>query len=364
MKKVLHVSDALLGGGRERRMLQLIKGLSQEKDIAQHLAIPSQKMDYNDLQQINIEINCFGDHGRFDSAKKLFKIIKEFKPDVVHVWSPVINTLFWCSFYKLFFRYKYISGFVADGNKVSRFSLKYIVEHFSFIMANVVVSNSKAGLLAKKAPLRKSKVIYNGFDYNRFNSKLSKEEIRKKLGITTKYVAGMFARFSAEKDYQTFMSVAKMAKEASLDITFLAVGKGPLFNQFNDFVLREGLDNVLMLGFRNDAEELLMICDISMLYTNNEVHSEGVSNSIMEAMAAGKPVIATDGGGTPEIITNEKNGYIINPKDSTAAFALIEELLKNESLRNKIGNAASNTIKERFLLSQMTADYKNLYMKL
>lgn len=362
--KVLHVSDALLGGGRERRMIQLIKGLSQELTINQYLVIPTKEMDYNDLQHLNIEAFCIGNQGRFDSAKRLFKIIKKIKPDIVHMWSPVTNTLLWGSLFKPLFHYKYIVGFVADGNKVPRPSLKYSVEHLSFCMSDVVVSNSYAGLLAKKAPLKKSKVIYNGFDYNRFNSSLDENTIKENLGIKTKYVVGMFARFSAEKDYQTFMSVAKKAKEALLDVTFIAVGKGPLFEHYHDMVVGEDISNVFMLGFRKDTEDLLKICDVCVLFTNNEVHAEGVSNSIMEAMAAGKPVIATDGGGTPEIINNEKNGFIINPKDYMAAFDKLNELLQNKSLRDNIGRSAQNTIKEKFLLSQMTANYKDLYFNI
>lgn len=364
MIKVLHVSDALLGGGRERRMIQLIKGLSQESTINQYLAIPSKEMDYNDLQHINIEICFIGNQGRIDSAKRLYRIIKKIQPDIVHMWSPVTNTLLWGSLFKPLFHYKYIVGFVADGNKAPRPSLKYSVEHLSFRMSDVVVSNSHAGLLAKKAPLKKSKVIYNGFDYNRFNSNLDKYTIKENLGIKTEYVVGMFARFCAEKDYQTFMSVAKKTKETLLDVTFIAVGKGPLFEHYHNMVIEDNISNVLMLGFRKDAEELLKICDVCVLFTNNEVHAEGVSNSIMEAMAAGKPVIATNGGGTPEIINNEKNGFIINPKDYEAAFDKLNELLQKKSLRDDVGCSAQNTIKERFLLSQMTANYKDLYFNL
>lgn len=100
-----------------------------------------------------------------------------------------------------------------------------------------------------------------------------------------------------------------------------------------------------------------------MLFTS-DTHHEGISNSIMESMASGVPVIATEGGGTSEIINDDINSFIIPRHDVEKAYGLLKNLLSDSNYRRFIGNMAKKHIQEHFLLSKMGSEYIDLYNKL
>ena len=173
----------------------------------------------------------------------------------------------------------------------------------------------------------------------------------------------MVARVTRAKDWQSFIELAKRSFEDNLDVCFLAIGEGNQLDMHRDIVKKNGLPNIRFVGRRSDVEEILQITDVSMLFTS-DVHSEGVSNSIMEAMATGIPVIATDGGGTPEIITDGQNGFIVPMQGVDKAYLLMTELLNDENKRISIGSAAKMHVQQNFLLSHMGDEYMRLYREL
>ena len=115
------------------------------------------------------------------------------------------------------------------------------------------------------------------------------------------------------------------------------------------------------MGRRSDVEALVQIFDIGVLCTNLKVHGEGISNSIIEYMVLGKPVIATDGGGTNELITDNENGYLIGDKDDSSLVEKILFLYNDLCAAHRVGQAAQKTILNKFLLDRMTAEYISVY---
>jgi glycosyltransferase involved in cell wall biosynthesis len=132
---------------------------------------------------------------------------------------------------------------------------------------------------------------------------------------------------------------------------------------YRDIVKQSRIHNIRFVGRRSDVEDIMQITDVAMLFTS-EVHAEGVSNSIMEAMATGIPVIATDGGGTPEIITDGLNGFIVQMHGVDKAYKLLKDLLLDEGKRRNIGTAAKLNVQQHFLLSHMGDEYLHLYREL
>ena len=119
--------------------------------------------------------------------------------------------------------------------------------------------------------------------------------------------------------------------------------------------------HIVFTGRRDDVDEILHISDISVLCSNPETHGEGISNSILESMASGVPVIATIGGGTAEIVDNNVTGYLIKPKDIDDLSKKIVYLLENEKLRHKMGKSSRDKIEKYYSLEYMTEQYVNLY---
>ena len=361
--KIVHIIQRFGGGGRERRMVQLVRELSRYSYVEQAAIVYFASVQYKEVEQSRLKVYVMTTKGHFKRAKQMASFIKEFKPDIVHSWVDTPLELFMMPLLKRKYNYHYLAGFVADGNKIKHFSIRGWAIRFTFMFADAIVSNSYAGLKAKKASSKKSYVIYNGFDFNRFPPYIDREGKRKELGIKAKYIVSMIARMTRAKDWQSFVDIAEMAEADKLDVFFLAVGEGDMLQHYKTEAVNRGVKNIRFLGRRSDIEELLKITDVSMLFTS-EVHAEGVSNSIMEAMAAGLPVIATEGGGTTEIITDGLNGYIIPLHDKMKAYKLMKNLLVDKSQCHFIGCMAEKHIRENFQLSHMGNEYIALYNKL
>lgn len=362
---IVHIITSLHGGGRERRLVQLVKGLSTNISIQQFIFVLSSEIDYPEASKY-AQIIRLKNTSRKSICKSLVSKLRETKPDIVHDWTGIPLILTTLSAMKYLFRYKYVEGFIADGNQIGTL-LNRITARISFIAADAIISNSKAGLIAKRAPSSKSNVFYNGFDFNRIKD-LTKDniaELRNELGIDDQTrIISMLARHDPAKDWDTFLNVAQEMQKIRDDVVFLSIGKGNKLDAFVKKVRHRNLKNVRTLGFRQDTERIIAASYITMLFTNEKVHAEGVSNSIMESMAAGVPVVASYGGGTQEIINDTENGYIVMPGDAMSAVSRINNLLDNEELYNSMSLKAAAKIHNDFDISLMIENYQNLYYML
>lgn len=361
--KILFFIDKIGGGGRERRMSQLVCELNKHIDVQMMAVTASKQIDYKEVEYTSLKIKVVNEASHLARYRSYKEIISEFRPEIIHLW---LETPMYCVLLpRLAHKYgcKYVVGFVADGNALPKFSINTMAIRYTFYRADAIVSNSKAGLVAKGAPKKKSHVIYNGFDFTRFEGEADREYVKKEFGVNPQYIVPMLARVNKAKDWQSFIDLAARAKDEGLDIEFLAIGGGDMLEYYQQEVKQRNMNNIRFVGRRADVEKILKASDVSMLFTS-DVHKEGVSNSIMEAMAAGIPIIATDGGGTPEIIKDAENGYIIPLHDVERAFKILKKLLTDDMLRKQIGERAKRHIQDQFLLSRMGDDYMNLYTKL
>ena len=198
---------------------------------------------------------------------------------------------------------------------------------------------------------------YNGFDLNRMKHLEDKEVMKKLFNITTKYIVGMVAAFSEKKDYRTFVSAANIVLDKSKDVTFVAVGDGPNLINCKKLVRFVNKEKIKFLGKQKDIESIVNIFDIGVLAT----YTEGISNSIMEYMALGKPVIATDGGGTNEIVINNETGFSIEQKNVEQLSEKILSLIENPEKSKEFGITGRNRIIKNFSLETMVGSYLQLY---
>jgi len=120
------------------------------------------------------------------------------------------------------------------------------------------------------------------------------------------------------------------------------------------------LDRIIFTGRQTDVESIVNIFNIGVLAT----FTEGISNSILEYMALGKPVIATDGGGTSEIVENGVTGYLVPPSNVNVLLEKLELLLDRPYLAKKMGESGKNVVKRKFEIRKMTKEFVCLYQKL
>lgn len=358
--KILHIASSLGGGGKERRLVQLIAGMHGMIGFESELVLLNDIVDYPEIFDFGIKVIIPEKSDRVGMVRQLKSIIKKERPDIVHLWVELPSVLYFLSVWKLFYGYKLVLA-LANANPIEGLLNKF-VSYIAFKAADCIVSNSQAGIIAKKIPEEKSLVIYNGFDFERIKNitNVNVDEVKNQFDINTKYVVTMFARFHTSRDYSSFINMAEMVGKLRDDITFLGVGKGKLLDGYKKEIEIRQLKNIRLGGFVKDITSLLAITDMSVLFTSKHVQ-EGLSNSIMESMAAGKPVIATNSGGTPEIISDGVDGFIVESEDYRMASQRLLATLDDLALYDRLSRSAVFKIQSKFLLSNMVEKYLKMY---
>ena len=365
--KVLFLIDGLRFGGKERRIIELLKVLVQANEY--EIIVYSTKRDilYKEFYTLGIPINYVvkAESSFFSTIFQLKKGIKEFKPDIVHCWSSYTASLAIASMFAMSPSFKLINSQITNvPPKLNRFSTFWFQTKFNFLFSNIILSNTEKGLEVYNAPKNKSFCIYNGFDLNRVLNLDKPEIVKKRFKLEDQKVIGMIGAVENKKDYHCYINAAKELLTKRKDIVFFIVGDGSKLNIIKSLIEEKEKSNFIFTGNMQDVENIIQIFDVGVLCTNDKVHGEGISNVILEMMAQAKPVIATLGGGTQEIISNGKNGLLIKPGDSNELCNSILNLLDKPEDFSFLGVEASRTVVEKFDNINNNNKYCKLYKKI
>jgi len=355
--KILFFIEDLGSGGKERRLVELIRGLLNNKSISMELVLTRKNIHYTDIHSYEFKIHYIPRSYLKKAISlflKFFNIAKSYRPDVIHVWGnlPAIYAIP----AKLFLKIPMINSQITDAPEFFKDSV--LNHNLTFPFSDRIIANSMAGLKAYKAPKNKSTVIYNGFDQSRLNNLEAKDTIRESFKIDTKYVVGMVATFSELKDYETYIHSANQVLSKNKEVTFLCIGSGD-DGRYKKLVKKEYVNKVLFLGKQNQVESIMNLCDIGVLAT----FTEGISNALLEFSALGKPVITNFGGGNIEIVNQGVTGYLVNQRSPGEMAEKIEILLNNEKMRTNLGEEARKLISYKFSIEQMINGFITEYAK-
>jgi glycosyltransferase involved in cell wall biosynthesis len=360
IQKILFFIDGLVAGGKERRFVELIHYIKRNTDIELKIVLTEDDIYYSQIFSLNIPIIILKRQW-FKKDPFLFfrfyKIVKDFKPDIIHTWGIMAN--FYSIPTKLFLKRPIVSNLIAEGRKIfNTWSLSNFYFQINCFFSDIIISNSKAGFEAYNIIENdKNIIIRNGVRPERFMLNINKQKFLNEFQINAKFIVIMVASMSKYKNYDLFLDVAKIVSKARYDVIFIGVGDGPDFEKVHNRILNENIRNVVLTGSRDNIEELVAISDIGILLT----YSEGISNSIIEYMASGKPVITTDiNGGSREIIVNLETGFIMESNAESIA-GRINRLLDNDNLRNSMGKKGKKIIEEKFSIDRMGKEYLNVY---
>jgi len=361
MMKILFVIDTLGSGGKERRFTELIKTLTGRHEIEISVVVMSNDIHYSEIYNLGIEIKKIIRKTRKDLSvfRQFWMLIRSERPDAVHCWESMtavylapVCQLLGCPL---------INGMVTNVPlRQNVFNYHWFRARLTFPLSRVIVSNSHAGLKAYRVTARKGVVIHNGFDFGRLDGIRDVSVVRSELGIVTDYVVGMVASFCEQKDYPTFYKAAQKILTGRRDITFLAIGSYTDSEKSIGMVDEDLRPYFRFLGKRGAVESYINAMDVGVLAT----FTEGISNSVMEYMALGKPVVATVGGGTEELVTTGETGFLVNPSEPQVMAQRIEELIENEGLRKKMGAMGNARIRSHFSHDSMFKNYMHLYSQI
>jgi glycosyltransferase involved in cell wall biosynthesis len=203
------------------------------------------------------------------------------------------------------------------------------------------------------------KVIYNGVDALPYCDRTDVEQCRKELRIPQNdHLVGVVGNLYPVKGHQYLIDGIPAVLKKCPNTSFVFAGRGQLEPELKEQVHRLGLDKrVHFLGLRQDIPRILAMLDVFV----QPSLSEGLSMAILEAMIAGKPVVATQVGGNPELVLEGETGFLVPPRDSQALASSLVTLLTNKEQAAQLAEKGKSRAAGQFSLETMVRAYQALY---
>jgi len=210
-------------------------------------------------------------------------------------------------------------------------------------------------------PKSRVEVIYNGVDLKSLGkpSAGARERIRAEFGYTSSdFVAVLVARLHELKDHQTALRAIDAAREQIPGLRFLLAGDGDQRAAIEQTIRERGLQQTVTLaGTRKDVADLLAASDVFLMSSI----SEGIPLTVIEAMAARRPVVSTAVGGLPELVEHGVTGFLAPPRDDVSLAAALIKLYRDPVLCGRMANVAAQRAINNFSLDGMLNSYRDMY---
>lgn len=365
--RIVFIIDVVAGelGGTESQLLKLINGISKEKYDIYLICFDNSKWlrSNRNMFKCNVEvinINNFYRRITYVNIIRLIRYLKSLRPDIVHTYFPIGNILG-----VLAARIAGIRNVISSrrdyGEWINRRYL--IATRIANRFAKRILANSKRvrDFTVEKEKIRNGRidVIYNGVELERFRSDKSASSTKRDLNIPNgDSVVGILANFRPMKHHYTFLEAAAEILKVREDVSFILIGIGPLKEETEALGRFLGIQEKLtFVGLQKDVSRYLSIMDVGV----NCSEREGLSNAIIEHMAAGVPCIVSNAGGNPELITHGVNGYLFELDDYKELASLILSLIEDEELREKFAKNARELVEREMSLEMMLSRYESFY---
>lgn len=356
--RVLHFVDNLGPGGKERQLVEMLKGFEAAGGCESLVVSMTAGVFYDELCGIRgVTVRTLIRRWRKDPLVflELHRMVRNFAPDVLVAWDHMTAIYAlpatWLSGVPL------VNAMIRDAP--TRLSWRtWIRARLTFPFSRFILANSQAGLDAYGVRSSRGLVIHNGIDARRLARMEDPAAVRRRWGLGNQLLVGMVSTFRTWKDQPTLICAAQVVLRWRNDVVFLFVGDGETLSECRKLVPPAQEEQIRFLGsFSNGLESLINIFDVGVLAT----FTEGISNSIMEYMALGKPVLATDGGGTRELVIDGRTGFLVPPQDVARLAGSIEKLLADPGLRRQMGNAGRQRVLDEFSLERLVNRHRSLY---
>ena len=365
----------VMGLDREIYDVVLVHGLSIESNMAEDefRAVEKSLMDVEKegVRVITIpslvrRIHLFYDLRAFFA---LIKILRNERPDIVHThtskagilgrWAaffvrvPVIihtphGHVFWGYFGKLktriFILLEKISALVTD--RLVMLTEQEKIDHLHFHIA----------------PENKFSVVHSGINLDEFsNTSVDPAAMKRRLGIPEdNLIVGTVGRLTSIKGHRYLIEAARKIAGSRPDTTFVILGDGELLDELKNMVTRSDIEeNIMFLGWRSDVAEVMSTFDIFALPSLNE----GMGRVLVEAMALGRPIVASNIGGIPDLVVDCENGYLVSVGDVESLAARIRKLLDDPEKREEMGECGKK-IAIDYSANAMVQKIDRVYRKL
>jgi len=365
-KRILEIIPSLDRAGAEKQMKLLVRGLPADEFDVHVCALTRGGPLWADLRQAGIPVTLIGKRMRIDplAFRRLRRVVARLRPHLIHTWIFAANA------------YGRAAGIACGVKRLVagercvdpwKSSMQLAIDRYLARKTTWIVANS-AGVrdfyVGHGLPAEKFRVIPNGILPPQPSS-TTKEALLAELGIPAGCrLIGVVGRLWPQKRVKDAIWAADMLKFIRDDVHLLIIGDGPhrdRLRRFRDQVRIR--DKVHFLGHRDDVPRIMPHFDV--LWSTSDY--EGQSNAILEAMAAGVPVVATDIPGTRDLVVHQTTGFLVSTDSRAAkrrrvAFARHTNVLLNDpQLAARLGEAGRQRVTSEFSVERMVRLYTDLY---
>ncbi len=365
MTKLLLVIPTLDQSGAEKQFALLAAGLPKDKFDVRVVALTRGGYYEAELKKNGIRYTILNKRFKADpfAAKKLKAEIKAFQPDIVHSWLFAANAYVRLvtpadAKYKVVVSERCVDSWKAGWQK---WLDRKQVPKTDVLVGN---SNSVSEFYAQLGiPADKLRTIPNGIEIP--SSSITDDERKQLLAEfdipETAKVITCVGRLAAQKRIPDLMWALQLLRQLNDNVYFVIVGDGPdrvkLHSHMHDI---ECAYRIRMIGHRNDANKWIQLSNLLWLGSD----FEGMSNSIMEAMASGVPVVASDIPPNRELVVDGETGYLVNVGDRPAFAQFADRIIADPELQARLGQAGQQRMRDEFSVEMMINKHVELYQEL
>jgi glycosyltransferase involved in cell wall biosynthesis len=373
-QRVLQLIGSFQSGGSERQALQLAGLLKQGGrydveiaclDASGPLGAEAHRLGFHEIQEYRL--SSFYSPGAVKQLQRFARWLRSKQIDIVQTHDFYTNVFGMAGGWLALVPVRIAAKRETTG---WRTPAQKKVEQLSYRLAHAVVANSAAvqnQLEREGVDSRKTVVIHNGVDPARLSvpAEVSETSIRQSIGLpaepSTQLVTIVANLRHPVKGHDVFLRAAEAVQKTIGDCRFVIAGEGELTEQMKSLAAALGLARrVSFIGRCDNIAGLLSISSVCVLSS----HAEGFSNSILEYMAASRPVVATNVGGAAEAIVEGETGYLVEPGDHRAMAARVTELVADPALAKRMGEHGRRRVEFEFTCDAQLARTERLYDRL
>jgi L-malate glycosyltransferase len=292
------------------------------------------------------------------AAWRLSRLVKQLKPDILHAHDPhaVAMAAMALSMSTQLVKPPLVAARRVDfrlrGNTLSRWKYRQVD---CFICASEAIRKM---LIVDGVPAERAVTVHEGIDLGRAEA-APPARIHQDLWLPHDApVIGNVAALVPHKGQRHLIDSAALVVRQVPDARFVIAGEGELRSVLQRAIKEHHLEkHVLLAGFRPDVLSFHKAFDIFVMSSV----TEGLGTSLLDAMACGKPVVATTAGGIPEVVVDGETGFLVPPRDHEAMAAALVRLLKDRELRERMGNAGLVRARRKFSAERMVQDTVRVY---
>ena len=365
---IAHVIYRLDFGGLENGVVNLLNNLP--KDKYRHVVIAlTEVTDFKD-RITNPEVECIALHKQpgkdLKVYIKLFRLFKKIRPQIVHTRNlPALDVAVpaWLSGVPKIIHSEHGRDTIDIDGKNSKYRLMRkvlspIIDRFAALSVDL------EDWLVDDVGIKATKVvrICNGVDTTKFSVQTRTKVEDFPEAFAGRIVIGTVGRMEEVKDtlllIKSFVRLLEKYPQMRERVRLVLIGTGSLYSAAQAMLKENEIESMVwMPGARDDIPAILKKLDIFVLPSL----AEGISNTILESMASGLPVIATDVGGNSELVANGETGYLVPPSNTEAMTEAIYKYLENEELCQQHGENAIERVESNFSFAAMVEKYDALY---